>query len=496
MSQFALPIAELKPALTGFGKVIIKQTHLPVLTTIKLERTEDGWITLTATNLDHFVTVRLEQPADGGPESLLVPYDELLKVTKSCGKDEQILIERDGANYVSIKYAIGSQYAEHKVETCPVEEFPEIPQIEGDSIPVPESLRDSLHQAFECASTDETRLILNGAYLDVSEESCHQVVATDGRHLFSSNSFKLPLKNSIILPTHPFLQWKEFRRDGEWQIQLSPRSSNPDLPLVQIASRRWTFITRQHEGNYPDWRQVIPSASETKTHIEVDAEAIERIVNTITRMPCHDRINSAIGLEVTGNNVQLLGKSQTAEHWTRVDVPTVKITGKPLLIFLNRNFLTKALRFGLIRIELIDPMSPLRFSNGGRQMVVMPTRAEGVPPSPTTKSVPEQNGAGAAESVDSGTDQPTTATHNERSTMVTNNTSPEESTSPTPQINTSKIEDALDLIDSLKESLQDGLTGLKDLSSKLKLIQREQKTTEREFQSIRSTLRSLQSVKF
>lgn len=67
--------------------------------------------------------------------------------------------------------------------------------------------------------------------------------------------------------------------------------------------------------------------------------------------------------------------------------------------------------------------------------------------------------------------------------------------SPMPLNNASKIEEALELIDSLKESIQDGLAGLKDLSSKLKLIQREQKSTEREFQSIRSTLRSLQNVK-
>lgn len=67
--------------------------------------------------------------------------------------------------------------------------------------------------------------------------------------------------------------------------------------------------------------------------------------------------------------------------------------------------------------------------------------------------------------------------------------------SPNPLNDASKIEEAIELIDSLKESLQDGLTGLKDLSGKLKQLQREQKSAEREFQSIRSTLRSLQNVK-
>ncbi|RYD84728.1 MAG: DNA polymerase III subunit beta [Verrucomicrobiaceae bacterium] len=444
--------------------------------------------------------VRLEQPTDGDPEILLVPYDELQKTVKSCGKDEELLIDYDGPNYVSIKYLIGSQLVEQKVETCPVEEFPEIPRIEGEPIPVPESLRDSLHQAFECASTDETRYILNGAYLDVGDENCHQVVGTDGRHLFASNSFKLPLKKGVIVPTHRFLQWKEFNRDGEWKLEIAPTTEKDSPNRLQINSRRWRFITSEIEGNYPNWRQVVPSSSETKTQIEVDPEATDQVIQTIQRMPCHDQTNFVIGLDITGNKVQLLGKGQTAEYWTKVEVPTVNITGKPMLIFLNRNFLTKALRFSLTRIELIDPMSPLRFSNAGRQMIVMPTRSEAVPPT-TSTSIPEQNGAGAAEPMNSGTDpQPTaTATTNERSTTVhndTNTTGESTPTSPTPpQTNASRIEEALELIDALKDSFQDNIAALKDLSSKLKAVQKEQKTTEREFHSIRSTLRTLQSVK-
>jgi DNA polymerase III sliding clamp (beta) subunit (PCNA family) len=68
-----LPIAELKPALAGLGKIISKRTRLPVLSHVKVERTNDGWIALTGTNLDSFATVRLEQPSTGEPGCVLVP---------------------------------------------------------------------------------------------------------------------------------------------------------------------------------------------------------------------------------------------------------------------------------------------------------------------------------------------------------------------------------------------------------------------------------------
>ena len=63
MNQITLPIAELKPALTGLGKIISRSATLPVLRMIRIERNKDGWITLTGTDLERFVTVRLEQPS-------------------------------------------------------------------------------------------------------------------------------------------------------------------------------------------------------------------------------------------------------------------------------------------------------------------------------------------------------------------------------------------------------------------------------------------------
>jgi hypothetical protein len=67
MKPITLPIAELKPALAGLGKVINPRSTLPVLHHVKIERTSDGWIALTGTDLDRFVTMRLEHPAEGPP---------------------------------------------------------------------------------------------------------------------------------------------------------------------------------------------------------------------------------------------------------------------------------------------------------------------------------------------------------------------------------------------------------------------------------------------
>ena len=59
----------------------------------------------------------------------------------------------------------------------------------------------------------------------------------------------------------------------------------------------------------------------------------------------------------------------------------------------------------------------------------------------------------------------------------------------------SAVEEAIDLTLQIRDKFNDGFHQLRDLSMKLKLINREQKTNTREFNSVRSTLRSLQGLK-
>ena len=71
--QIALPVAGLKPALIGLGKITPKRVTLPVLGSMKIERTRDGWVALTTTDPDRCVTARLEDTPslpDADPRSI------------------------------------------------------------------------------------------------------------------------------------------------------------------------------------------------------------------------------------------------------------------------------------------------------------------------------------------------------------------------------------------------------------------------------------------
>ncbi|WP_397381986.1 DNA polymerase III subunit beta, partial [Prosthecobacter sp.] len=397
-----------------------------------------------------------------------------VQVTKNCGKDERIHIEPG-----CIKFALADSLGEQKVKHFPVEEFPVTPRIKTEAIVLPPELRRSIHEAMECASVDATRYVLNGTFIDTSNPKANYIVGTDGKHLYSANSFTLPLKNSVIIPNHKFLGWKEFNADGEWQMKVDDKT-------VQLSSRRWRFVSKQINGNYPNWRQTIPNLDDAKTHITLDPAKLETLIKLIQRMPCHDAEKfQTIGLECKEGQFLLLGKDKSNEPWTRVPVLDAKAEGPEAMIFLSRRFLIKALDYGLTTISIIDQIAPLRFHNKGRQMIVMPLRPDGANTQPPANQQPAP--------VNMPPSRPVLPPAPPPKPMIANPTSE----GPTPASNDQKTpaEEAIDMTLLIRDKLNEGFNLLRDLSVKLKTINRDQKASAREMQSVRSTLRSIQGLK-
>lgn len=481
-SRIILPVNELKSALAGLGKVIQKKPTIPILGYLHIQRTKDGWIVITATDLHRFIQVRLEQPTEGLPASILIQHHELVRITKELGKHDTFGIQQVANKKAKVILPSGRSF---DLPSLPDDEFAEVPKLKSDPISITPALRGCIQQAFECASTDETRHVVNGAYIDVSDKRCHQIVATDGRHLFASNSFTIPLKESIILPTHKFLDWREFKADGEWRLKVE---TIEDHAWVQISSRRWRFISKQHEGNYPNYRQVIPDVNEFKSEIHFDPKHLDRLVQQIEQLPDPDLKDHCLHVETIQGRTFLVNPDNGVEKPMKIEAKVIKTYGEDSFIGVNREFMTKAFRFGMSRLQIKDEQCPMRFStNEGQQMIVMPVRAS-VAPSSATEEQEEQTEPGEPETVDSA---PLTST--ERNPIMKQ----PESSDGTDAISQlpCAIDQALEVVDGLRDQLQEGLSRLRNLHGHLKQIQKDQKSSTKEMQTFRNRLKDLQSIR-
>jgi hypothetical protein len=357
------------------------------------------------------------------------------------------------------------------------------PSIKCEAIPLPSSLRESILEAMKCASEDSTRQILNGTLIDAKDSKANYIVATDGKHLYSANSFTLPLQKSVIIPTHKFLEWKEFGTDGEWQMRLGDQH-------IQLSSRRWRFITKTPDGNYPDWRAPIPNPKDAKTVISFDPAKLETLIKLIQRMPCHDDRYQTLGLEWKGGQFMLMGKNFPHEDWLRVPLPDIQGSGPDITVFLDRDYLIKGLSYGLNTLSLISAMTPIRLHNGGKQLIIMPVRNNDTEPA-LQKTEPTQSAA-----VTKVVSSPQHRNEVESSTPTT--TPPPMQIHP-PSIdkseNKSTLETTLVQVEGIKLGLRETLHQLSKIGDSIRASMREQKASEKEIHGVRQTLRSLQSVR-
>lgn len=485
MNPIELPIGELKQALTGFAKIIARTPTLPILNKLLVNRDSDGWITLTATDLESFATVRLEIPSQGEVVSIIVSYPELVRLTKNCNSAGSISVCHPSTGKTMIQYLVGNHLAQFEVPFVDIDDYPEIPTIAGESQRVDDSVRISILEAMQCTSGDSTRYVLQGAYLDVSDDQSHYVVGTDGRHLYSSNSIRIPASNSIILPDRKFIRWKVFAEDGEWRMRWQPRVEETCTFWAEISSRRWTYLIKHIDGNFPNWRQVIPDPGQYTTDVEFTGESAKKAIELIPHVPFEDDENAPITVALADGKVHLAGRGEEEHNWMTFEVPEAKYTGRPFSARLNRNYLEKALRLGLRKLSIIDPRSPLRFSDRGRQMIVMPLQQ---PAKRTDETRQPETTSAPEEKVEENQERKTevNADENAETTVPTVVAEPEQ---------VPIIEQAISTVDYLRGQFSDGLSRLKELTVWLKQAQREQKTSTREMQLFRTRLKELQALK-
>jgi DNA polymerase III sliding clamp (beta) subunit (PCNA family) len=463
--MICLPVGELKPALAGLAKVISRKASLECLRCVKVEAAS-GEVTLAATDLDLYAKVNIPAPDSEPAPGFLVPFEALQSAVRRLPPRSRL---RLAPGHLACELE-GSTVGE-AVTAPEVSEFPTEPELKTRPVPLPEGFGERFGQAFGCSSTDESRYVLNGVHLDTSERGCHHLIGTDGRHLFSANSFTLPLRESLTVPNHRFLTWR-----GLTELPWAAASEQKDgSTWVRFVVGSWTVTFKAIEGNYPNWRIVVPNKGSAKTTVTLpEGHDFGRIVRGL---PGADDPNKPVLLAV-GNGTLSVG---TTSGKGLVPLPGATVQGPDLRISLNRDYLVKAFDYGLNRIALIDPRSPLHFTCEGRQMVVMPlrlTEAEAPEAPPTQPAPPEP--------------QP------ERKPMTATTAAPaahngaSRSTSPTAK---PAIEAALDKLEASKTDLRDAVSGLTELATLLKQSVRDQKAGEKEIQQVRQTLRSLQSVR-
>ena len=487
-----ISVSDLKHAIAGLSKVVSGKSSLEQLRCVRVDATPER-VSIMGTDLEMYASVVLPEAKCDKTASFLLPLDRLQAVARRFHGRTVLNIEPG-----RISCDLGTGRVSENIEAPKLEEFPVEPEFGINTVSLPDSFPRRFTEAMGCSSTDATRYILNGVQLDVSDPASHYMVGTDGRHLFSANSFALPLSDSATIPNHKLLLWRGLA-DLPWALAGQKNKNNT---LVRIAAGNWTLTMKTIEGNYPNWRQVVPNTQDHRTTVTLpDEHEFTKIINGL---PGGDLKDQPVDLVIENGTVSV--KDTTGG--CSIVLAGAKAKGPDMKIRLNREYLNKAFQYGLTSIGLIDGLSPLHFTKEGRQMVVMPLRVADVSPEkePAQPAAEPTPAVPAAEANTAQAEPETPAPQEpqpERTMTETNGhqangaatshlNGANRSTTPAEK---PAIEVAIEKLDGFKTVFREALVGVTELSTLLRQAVREQKAGEKEIHQVRQTLRSLQGVR-
>ena len=360
--------------LSSVTNVVGNRATMPILQNVLIEA-EGDTITLTTTNLDLGICCRIKA-AVSSPGRITLPVKKLVPIIRALSSAETI-VELTGKDRVKI--TSGSSI--FQIAGLPADQFPPISNFAGQpTIAIDQdNLGSMLRKVSYAQSTDENRYILNGVFFEFSSGKL-TLVATDGRRLAKCEQ-KLEGSEktlALILPARTITELSRLLKSGgkvhvsnnERQVGFTIDIPTNDEGLVD----RIQLVSKVVEGNYPNYRQVIPKEAGSKVRLER-----EKLLESVQRaaLMTDDR-NNTIRMSVSkkSQNLEISAKSDSGEAHEPI---AVKYDGPDVNIAFNPQYVIEPLRNVTedeIDFEFKDDMSPgvIRGLKEDFLCVVMPQR--------------------------------------------------------------------------------------------------------------------------
>lgn len=537
-----LPKEELAEALKGFRLLKRKKGANQAPLTIRVEPGVNS-VRLSAFCLCHTLSYTLPTPEPHAPGEVLYLSDVHLEEAAK-GADRRTGIAIDRAQNL-IRYQTKGIDIEHSFQ--PVADAPPIEGdlAEGRDIYWAGVVMATIAQASVCASTDETRYILNGVHIKRGE-----IAATNGRKLYLSRTEPLPVPTEgITLPSHPVL--KLFLGGGSAIFRLGPVPQAEHLNRrFQLSAGPWTWSASLVTGKYPNYHQVLPKKDQSRTEVDISRADAAKLIEVLPSLPRMKAPDSPIHLELKAGCLTVIAEAEGSHARVELESSLVSDEAEDLLVACNRTFLREALQQGFRRLLLRDELSPLSMEDPDRSRTFlwMPLRVPVPSPAvqPEEPATPATQTENAAESsrdsvhhnrlspeAASAPTSPTTErkenamhqnenenenepeyepangnrlghpaatpAHGSNGTNGTNglnghNRLNGNGSHPSQEEERDPLEQVLEEIQTVKEALRDNLARVNSLAPLVRQMARDHKTLEREHRSLRKNLRGLQAL--
>lgn len=364
--KFTCEKALLVSAISVASRTVAPKSAIPSLEGLLVKAGVK--VMLTGYNLETGITVGV--PADiAEPGECIMPARLFFDIIRKL-PDDEVTVSVDESFRVSIRGGISS----FTITAMTAEDYPELPDVESEKgIPVPQrELREMISGTIFSASENMARPIHTGCLFEIADESV-TVVAVDG--------YRLALRRYI--PEQPLERTVKFVAPAAALKEVEKILDDTDDPAVIYLGTKHilfiigdaTLVCRILEGEFLDWRRVLPQNNPIKVAANVRevTDSIERVSLVIS-----EKIKSPVRCTFGHNTADFRTTSTIGEAH---DMCSTAGDGKNLEIGFNSRYLLDALRAvptPEVSLELINGLSPIVLNpcdgSGKFSYMVLPVR--------------------------------------------------------------------------------------------------------------------------
>ncbi len=359
---------DLLATLYWTQNIVERRNTIPILANVLISA-QKKVIQMTATDLE--VGVRGDVEGEVIKEgTVTINAKKLYEIIREV-PNEQVQLKRLENEWVEIR----SGKSVFKIVGMDAREFPQFPKFDNKELSnTPSSMiRGMIERTIFSVSTDETRYSLNGVFMEQGDGGKVRMVATDGHRLaFDERELgSLGLSKGVILPRKGLAELKKVLESGDDGVVAIGFREN----MVLVAKNKVELFMRLIDGDFPDYRKVIPQGNPNIAKIEHDdlLQALRRVsILSSERYKGIKMEFSTAKISLSANNPDL------GEAVEEIDA---EYKGKPISIGFNARYLLDVLGVlngeGEIHIELKDELSPSivrKVGDEGYLYVLMPMR--------------------------------------------------------------------------------------------------------------------------
>jgi DNA polymerase-3 subunit beta len=333
--QIVVRAAAMRGAIQALGGVLVAA--------------EDGTVRLAATDTEIALRTSLEAEVEQ-PGTVLLPARLLVDIVRSASGDSISLEHRPESSEV----LVSSDRATFSLRTLLADDFPRMPDLPGDGdVVLPaKALAETIERVAKAASRDETRPVLTGILMSV-EEGTLRMVATDSYRLSVKET---PLESDAEIRFEanvPARALQELSRIvGETRAEVVAIVSRENQ--VVFGAERVTLSSRLIDGQFPNYRQLLPESYEHEIKLSRD-----ELLSVVRRISLMAQRTAPLRLRFESGSVTL--SAQTPDVGEASESLPVNYQGDELEIGFNPHFLQDGLESvesDELQLKLITALRP------------------------------------------------------------------------------------------------------------------------------------------